>query len=189
MKRNGELILALVLLAWSVSSPAAQGPQCSPLLQHTVKTLQGEPRSLCDYSGRVLLIVNTASFCGYTSQYQGLEKLYKTYGDRGLVVLGFPSNDFGQQEPGNGEQIAKFCRLNYGVTFPMFEKSSVRGRAANPVFASLSIVAGTEPQWNFHKFLVDRGGKRAISFGSATEPTDPAVTAQIEKLLAEHAPH
>jgi glutathione peroxidase len=146
--------------------------------------LQEEPVSLCDFRGKVLLVVNTASQCGYTPQYEGLEKLYRRYKDRGLVVLGFPANDFGGQEPGSNKDIAQFCQINYGVTFPVFAKTAVIGAAANPLFRDLEARTGQRPRWNFHKYLIDRGGKPVAAFGAAVEPLDSRLTSQIEQLLA-----
>jgi glutathione peroxidase len=144
-----------------------------------------KPESLCQYRGKVLLVVNTASQCGYTPQYEGLEKLYKRYKDKGLVVLGFPSNDFGQQEPGTRTEIAKFCEANYGVTFPMFDKSSVAKGSVNPFYSRLTKATGTAPGWNFHKYLVDRSGTKVQSFATKVDPSDTKLVAEIEKLLAE----
>jgi glutathione peroxidase len=171
--------------------PSAGAPDagCPPLLRHTLNSLQtGQPQSLCQYGGKVVLIVNTASFCGYTNQYEGLEALYRKYKDRGLVVLGFPSNDYGGQEPGSNKEIADFCRTTYGVQFPMFEKTAGTRLAAHPLYAELVAKTGQAPQWNFHKYLVDRTGKRVESFGSTVEPGQRAFVAAIERLLAEKAP-
>jgi glutathione peroxidase len=143
-----------------------------------------EPVSLCAFRGKVLLVVNTASECGYTPQYDGLEKLYRRYRDKGFAVLGFPANDFGGQEPGTNKQIEQFCRVNYGITFPMFAKTSVVGANANPVFRNLAAQTGKPPRWNFHKYLVDRAGRPVAVFESAVEPEDPRVTKEVEKLLA-----
>ena len=139
--------------------------------------------SLCQFRGKVLLVVNTASQCGYTPQYEGLEKLYRRYRDRGLVILGFPANDFGGQEPGSNKEIARFCELNYGVTFPMFEKTSVVGANAHPLYRDLAAQTGKAPRWNFHKYLIDRAGQPVASFESKLEPSDPKLTGQIEKVL------
>ncbi|MDW8468426.1 MAG: glutathione peroxidase [Burkholderiales bacterium] len=174
-----EWLLALVLAA----APAGG---CPPLLDVAMPgLLDGKPQSLCQWRGKVLLVVNTASQCGYTPQYAGLERLWRRYRDRGLVVLGFPSNDFGGQEPGSNAEIARFCQVNYGVSFPMFEKSAVTGASANPVFARLAQASGSRPRWNFHKYLVDRSGAKAIAFDSGVGPEDPKLVAAIERLLAE----
>ena len=163
-------------------------PTCSPLLSHTFLRLQDEaPQSLCQYQGKVILAVNTASFCGFTSQYEGLEKIYAKYKDRGFVVLGFPSNDFGQQEPGSNKEIADFCKNTYDVKFPMFAKSVVSGSNPNPLFKMLIAKTGTTPKWNFYKYLIDRNGNVVDSFGSVTKPTSSSITSEIEKLLEEKA--
>jgi glutathione peroxidase len=143
-----------------------------------------ETVSLCQFKGKVVLIVNTASQCGFTPQYEGLESLYRRYKDRGLVVLGFPANNFGGQEPGSSQDIARFCQVNYGVSFPMFAKTSVVGPDANPLYRDLAAQSGQRPQWNFHKYLVDRNGAAVASFDSAVAPGDARITTQIERLLA-----
>jgi glutathione peroxidase len=168
---------------------AATAPEptadCPPLLRHTFNQLQtGEPQSLCRYQGKVLLIVNTASYCGYTRQYEALEAIYRKYKDRGLVVVGFPSNDF-SQEPGNSKEIAEFCRTTYGVQFPLYEKTTVAHLARNPFYGELAKATGQAPQWNFHKYVVDRTGKPVASFASATVPDAREITSLIEKLLEQ----
>jgi glutathione peroxidase len=150
--------------------------------------VSGKPQSLCEYSGKVVLAVNTASQCGYTPQYEGLEALYKRYQKRGLVVIGFPSNDFGGQEPGSNKEVAEFCQLNYGVSFPMFEKSAVSGPQANPFYVALAQRAGAAPRWNFHKYLIDRSGSRVLSFETGVTPNDARVAREIERMLAEQPP-
>ena len=140
------------------------------------------------YGGKVLLIVNTASKCGFTPQYEGLEALHASNAERGFAVLGFPSNDFMGQEPGSEEQIREFCTLTYGVKFPMFEKLVVRGKGAHPFYKELAQAAGEAPKWNFHKYLIDRNGKLVGSFGSRTAPDDPKLLEQIELLLAAPVP-
>ena len=183
----GLLIPAFSGAVWS--APEAGGPgssaaACPAILDRKLLNLQDESISLCDFQGKVLLVVNTASQCGYTPQYEGLEKLYRRYRERGLVVLGFPANDFGGQEPGSNKEIAQFCQVNYGVTFPVFAKTSVLGAAANPLFRDLEAKTGQRPRWNFHKYLVDRSGQPVAAFGAAVEPLDPRLTSQIERLLA-----
>ena len=176
------------LIGLSVYSPARAASACSPLLNHTFPRLQDEaPQNLCQYQGKVILAVNTASFCGFTSQYEGLEKIYAKYKDKGFVVLGFPSNDFGQQEPGSNKEIADFCKNTYDVKFPMFAKSSVSGSNPNPFFKMLIAKTGTTPKWNFYKYLIDRNGNVVDSFGSITKPTSSSITDQIQKLLEEKA--
>ena len=187
-KRLNKVAGWLFVLFFSISGIeiANAGPNCSPLLSHTFLRLQDEaPQSLCQYQGKVILAVNTASFCGFTSQYEGLEKIYAKYKDRGFVVLGFPSNDFGQQEPGSNKEIADFCKNTYDVKFPMFAKSNVSGSNPNPLFKMLIAKTGTTPKWNFYKYLIDRNGNVIDSFGSMTKPTSSSITNQIEKLLEE----
>ena len=175
-----------MLFVPSIRLAEAAPSNCSPLLSHTFPRLQDEaPQNLCQYQGKVLLVVNTASFCGFTSQYEGLEKIYAQYKDQGLVVLGFPSNDFGQQEPGSNKEIADFCANTYDVKFPMLAKSSVSGKQANPLFKMLIAKTGTSPKWNFYKYLIDRNGTVVDSFGSITKPTSSSITSEINKLLAE----
>lgn len=181
-------LLATALLfvghAFAQTASAAAAP-CPALLNHEFNRLQtGKPETLCQYRGQVLLIVNTASYCGYTHQYEGLEALYRKYKDRGLVVLGFPSNDFGAQEPGSNHEIAEFCRLTYGVQFPMFEKTSVASLKANPLYVELAARTGQSPKWNFHKYFVDRNGNPAGTFASKVEPDDSELLGTLEKLLA-----
>jgi glutathione peroxidase len=173
----------------NVASDADTPADCPALLRQRFNRLQtGESQSLCQFRGKVLLVVNTASYCSYTSQYEGLEALYRKYKGRGLVVVGFPSNDFGGQEPGTNQQIAQFCRLTYGVQFPMFEKSSVTKVASNPLFATLGAKTGVAPKWNFYKYVVDRKGQPIAGFGSRTTPDDRELTQFIEALLAERPP-
>jgi glutathione peroxidase len=153
---------------------------CPALLDRNMANLLDQPQSLCDYAGSVLLVVNTASECGYTPQYEGLEALYRKYKSRGLVVLGFPSNDFGGQEPGGNKDIAAFCVNQYAIDFPMFAKSELR---KNPLFADLIKASGAAPRWNFHKYLVDRSGARVQSFDTRVAPDDPKLVGAIERLL------
>jgi len=153
---------------------------CPALLDKSMTTIHDKPQSLCDYAGKVLLVVNTASQCGYTPQYEGLEALSRKYRARGLVVLGFPSNDFGGQEPGSNRQIAEFCVNQYAIDFPMFAKTELK---ANPLFAELAKATGQAPRWNFHKYLVDRGGKPVAAFPSAVAPDDPRLVSALEKIL------
>jgi len=180
-------IYTLIVAAFAASASAAPtgegGAACPSLLDHQFASLQDQQVSLCQFRGKVLLIVNTASQCGYTPQYEGLEKLYRRYSDKGLVVLGFPANDFGGQEPGSNKQIAQFCEVNYGVSFPMFAKTSVVGPNANPLYRELAAQTGKAPHWNFHKYLIDRSGKPVAAFESTVEPADAKITAQIERLL------
>ena len=167
--------------AEAASSVAA----CPALLDKTFPRLQDEkPQSLCQYRGQVILVVNTASYCGFTSQYKGLEEMYAKYKDQGLVVLGFPSNDFGQQEPDSSQKIADFCANTFGVKFPMFAKSSVKGPQANPLFAELAKLSGTTPKWNFYKYLIARDGRTVKSYNSLTAPDSRGLVADVERALA-----
>ena len=163
---------------------AATETACSGLLQQSFLRLQDEkPQSLCQYSGKVVVVVNTASFCGFTSQYEGLEALYAKYKDKGLVVLGFPSNDFAQ-ETGSNKEIADFCENTFGVKFPMFSKSSVTGKDANPLFRQLAAKTGTTPRWNFYKYVIGRDGRSVVSFNSMADPKSGRMVREIEKQLA-----
>ena len=168
------------------TTPTQPSATCPALLHYQFNRLQDDaPQNLCQYAGKVALIVNTASYCGYTSQYQGLEGLYAKYQGRGLVVLGFPSNDFGKQEPGSSKEIADFCFNTYGVKFPMFSKSVVSGATPNPLYQALAKTTGSKPQWNFHKYLVDRSGKVIATFASDVGPESPQVINAIEKALTQ----
>jgi len=180
-----RLITFAALLAITTATPVfGQTADCPALLRHTFNQLQtGEPQSLCRYQGKVVLVVNTASKCGYTPQYEGLEALYRKYKDRGLVVIGFPSNDFGGQEPGNNKQIAEFCRTTYGVQFPLYEKTTVTELSRNPLYLDLVRATGEPPKWNFHKYLVDRKGNAVASYVSDVEPDSRELIARIEALL------
>lgn len=170
---------------WAAGNTLAS---CPPILQHTFARLQDEkPQSLCQYSGKVVLIVNTASFCGFTGQYKGLEELYSRYKDKGLVVLGFPSNDF-SQETGTNQQIAEFCENTFGVKFPMFAKSSVKGPDASPLFRQLAQLSGTAPRWNFHKYLLARDGRLVDQFSSMTSPDSKGLVRAVEQQLAVATP-
>jgi glutathione peroxidase len=175
------------VLALAAAPSFAQSPaSCPSLLNQNFKRLQDEaPQNLCQYAGKVLLVVNTASYCGFTGQYEGLEKLFANYQRRGLVVLGFPSNDFGDQEPGDSKQIADFCFNTYGVKFPMFAKSSVVGKEANSLHAQLAKITGTAPQWNFHKYLIGRDGKALGSYSSKVTPDNRHLVADIERALVQ----
>ncbi|MBU8895049.1 glutathione peroxidase [Corallococcus sp. M34] len=145
--------------------------------------LNGTPEKLSSYQGKVVLVVNTASECGYTPQYAGLEKLYESYKDKGVVILGFPSNDFGGQEPGSSEQIAKFCELRFKVTFPMFEKVKTKGDGQSPVYEFLARDHGA-PKWNFHKYVVGKDGKVKAAFPSAVTPDSAELKAALDSALA-----
>ncbi len=188
-------LLVALAVSSTVARVQAQAPAaraepavaaCPALLQHTVPRLQDEkPQALCQYAGKVLVVVNTASFCGFTPQYAGLEALHAKYKDKGLVVLGFPSNDF-SQEGGSNKEIAAFCENTFGVKFPMFTKTTVTGKNAHPLYKQLaSQSGGAVPRWNFFKYVVGRDGQVAASFGSTTGPMDARLTRQVEQLLAK----
>ena len=176
-----KTLFASILLLISLPAVACD----SELLDQNFRQLASTDQiNLCEaYEGKVLLIVNTASKCGNTPQYDGLEKLYDQYGEEGLVVLGFPSNDFMGQEPGSEEKIEEFCRLTYGVQFPMFEKTSVKKDKAHPFYAALAESAGTYPTWNFHKYLIGRDGELIVEFSPRTQPYDAKLVAAVELAL------
>ena len=180
--RLHHLAVCAALLASIGHAHAADA--CPALLDRTLPRLEDEkPQNLCQYRGKVLLVVNTASYCGFTPQYKALEALHAKYAARGLVVLGFPSNDFGQQEPGSNKDIADFCESTFGVKFPMFSKTVVKGPQADPLYAELARRTGKSPGWNFHKYLVARDGVAVTSYASEVDPASPAFVAQVQKLL------
>ena len=181
----------LAFPAWAAGAPAAALPTaaapraCPALLQQDVLRLQDEkPQSLCQYSGKVVVVVNTASFCGFTPQYKSLEALYTHYQSRGLVVLGFPSNDF-SQESGSNKEIADFCESTFGVKFPMFTKTRVSGKDARPLFQQLAAKTGTPPRWNFYKYIIGRDGTAVTAFNSMTDPGNSKFVAELEKQLGK----
>ena len=187
LSRLSRAVRMAGLAGWALAGAsvhAGEAPSCPATLQHTFDRLQDEkPQSLCQYSGKVVLIVNTASYCGFTGQYQGLEALYARYKDRGLVVLGFPSNDFAQ-EKGSNKEIADFCENTFGVKFPMFAKSSVKGPEASPLYRQLAQLSGGAPRWNFHKYLLGRNGQLVESYSSLTAPDSKGLVRAIEQQLA-----
>lgn len=162
-------------------------PTCPALLQQTFPRLQDErPVNLCDHVGRVILVVNAAGRCGYTPHYKALEAIHQRYRERGFVVLGFPSNDFGGQEPGGNTEIASFCEDQFAVRFPMFAKSSVRGgkgMPVNPLFAALARQTGQPPRWTFHKYLITPDGTAVVSQAWARSPEDPVLIMDSERLI------
>ncbi len=188
---SGLVAMGLVLCsALAVPAGLAAADTPASVLDFTVADIDGRPQALAQYRGTVLLIVNVASKCGFTYQYEGLEQLHQRYRDRGLVILGFPSNDFLGQEPGTAEEIKTFCSLNYGVSFPLFAKIKVKGSKAEPLYQFLTSKKtngrfGGAISWNFNKFLVNRQGAVVARFGSKEEPTGPAMVAAIEAALAE----
>jgi glutathione peroxidase len=181
-----SLAQLLAIAAGLLAALPATAASCPALLSHSFPRLQDSaPQSLCQYQGKVVLVVNTASFCGFTGQYEGLETVYDKYKDRGLVVIGFPSNDFGDQEPGSNQEIADFCRMTYGVKFPMMAKTDIAAPKTNAFYKQLIAKAGARPKWNFHKYLIDRSGSRVESYSSLTAPESGNLIAQIERWLAE----
>lgn len=178
--------LSFLPLAQSASAAASVSAKasCPTLLNHQFDTLQGKKIDLCQYAGRVLLVVNTASYCGFTKQYEGLQALHDKYAERGLSVIGFPANDFGKQEPGSNAEVADFCERTFKVKFPMMAKSSVVEGNANPLHEALAKATGQRPKWNFHKYLIDRNAKVAGSFGSRVDPLSVELVTELERLLA-----
>jgi glutathione peroxidase len=161
---------------------AAAAGDSGPVLRGVYKRLNGARDDLADYRGRVVLVVNTATQCGFTPQFDGLEKLYRRYRGKGLVLLGFPANDFAGQEPRSNKDIATFCKNNYGVSFPMFAKTHVVGAHVNPLYSRLTSAKGA-PEWNFNKYLLDRRGRVVARFTQNTEPLDSGLVGRIRKLL------
>lgn len=185
MKPVHFLIMVTAMFSFFGFSSAQASTTQGHLLDHEARRLNSDEMvNLKDaYAGKVVLVVNTASKCAFTGQYEGLEALYATYRDRGLVVLGFPSNDFGGQEPGSEKQIQDFCRLTYSVKFPMFAKTTVKKGNADPLFEGLADAAGRYPKWNFHKYLIDRDGRMVDNFLSFTSPQSDTVIEAIERTL------
>jgi glutathione peroxidase len=189
-----ELLLFAALAVLGVGSAETRseptaGP--APLLGIEARRLDGPTEALARYRGQVLLVVNTASRCGYTPQYAGLQALYEQYRERGFTVLGFPSNDFAGQEPGSDSEIRAFCRSNYGVEFPMFSKVRVKGDDAHPLYrylTSLPEPLGGPVEWNFQKYLVDRSGRVVARYAPRVRPEDPRLVAEVERLLEETVP-
>jgi len=177
--------IIIFILAIVVFLPAIGQKETAPFYKFKSKSIDGKEISMKQYEGKIVLIVNTASKCGFTPQYEGLEKLYKTYKDKGLVILGFPCNQFASQEPGNAEEISKFCSLKYGVTFPMFDKIEVNGNNADPLYKylkeALPGTLGNDVKWNFTKFLLDKNGNPSKRYAPTTKPE--SITDDIEKLL------
>jgi len=186
-----KLLIAVLFTGWSLvvfaqaaDKNATEGGNCPATLDFKFPRLQDEKmQDLCQYKGKVVLVVNTASYCGFTSQYEGLESIYSKYASKGLVVIGFPSNDFGQQEPGSNKEIADFCKNTYGVKFPMMAKTVVSGSNANPMFKLLIEKTKTTPKWNFYKYLIDREGNVVNAYSSMVKPDSKTITSEIDKLL------
>src|SRR5688572_5353114 len=175
--------LSLLLPALLIAMPA-DAAQCT-LLSHKVDNILGEKEDLCQYAGKVVLVVNTASYCGFTPQYKGLQTLNEKYKSRGLVILGFPSNDFGAQEPGSNKEIADFCHRTYAVKFPMYAKTPVKAAGGSALYDDLAKVTGERPAWNFHKYLIGRDGKTVASFKSKVDPESKEFVARVEEYLAQ----
>ena len=167
-----------------MSSSTGMAASCATVLDHQLNNIKGESANLCQYSGKVVMVVNTASKCGYTPQYEGLQKVYDKYKDQGLVILGVPSNDFGKQEPGSNADVAEFCERLFKVKFPMLEKAVVTAPSANPLHEALAKASGQRPKWNFHKYIVSRDGKEVLSFGSNIAPTAEELDKALVRLLA-----
>jgi glutathione peroxidase len=173
-----KALLLTVLLGVSMMANAA----CSGIYNHQFTSLHGEAFNLCDYQDKPILVVNTASKCGFTPQFESLEGLYKKYKNQGLLVIGFPSNDF-RQDPGDNKQIGDFCKLTYAVEFPMMSKSSVTGKDANPLYKELAAKTGTAPQWNFYKYVILPGGKDISVHESSVLPDSDAILGKIKPYL------
>jgi glutathione peroxidase len=190
MSRTAVTIALLAVVATGVAAQTKGGGKVPEVLNFTMDSIVGQPVDLSKYQGNVVLIVNTASECGYTYQYEGLQKLHKKYAAQGLSILGFPSNDFGQQEPGTDTEIQQFCKANYGVEFAMFSKVQVLGRGKVPLYEYLTSKS-TDPKfageikWNFEKFLISRDGQILARFASEIEPESRQMTAAIESALAK----
>lgn len=184
--RRASLWLVVVLGAWALGAASEQATPTPSPLDFTLPRIDGMPQPLADYRGQVLLLVNVASRCGYTPQYEGLEALYDRYFERGFAVLGFPANDFKGQEPGSNTEIAEFCRATYGVEFPLFAKISVVGEEQHPLYRMLTGLPaplGGPVEWNFQKYLVDREGRVVARFAPRVAPEDPELVSWIERLL------
>lgn len=203
MKKIETAILILVVAAGlsckpkdeskDTTEPSQQAVAAESIYDFELDDIDGNPVKLSEYEGKVLLIVNVASECGFTPQYAGLQAIYKQYQDRGFAVLAFPANNFGSQEPGTNEQIKRFCTTAFGVTFPLFAKISVKGKDKHPLYQYLTATEpgrqfGGEIKWNFNKFLIDRTGHVAAVYASKTEPQAPQLTADIENALGPAAP-
>ncbi len=182
MKVKGLVVKAL--LALSLVSASGYANECPSVLKFMKRKLNSqETDNLCEsYGGKTVLVVNTASYCGFTPQFEGLEALYSEYKDKGLVVLGFPSHDFNQEDKDEGK-TAELCELTYGVKFPMFEPISVKGDDADPMYRMLTKATGKAPSWNFNKYLIDSSGQTITHYSSTTKPTDKAFIADVEAML------
>jgi len=187
MKTFATVLITIVIAIGSIPAQEKIKSMNAPIYNFTMKTLAGKEQALADFKGKVVMVVNTASFCGYTPQYKDLEAVYKQYKDKGFVIIGFPSNNFGKQEPGSDGDIAAFCERNYGVSFPMFSKISVKGSDIHPLYKYLTTETPFKEEiaWNFTKFLVDKNGNVAAKFPSKVKPNEKEVLAKIDELLAQ----
>lgn len=174
--------IKLLFIMTAFMSSSAFAGACPALLNHKFKTVTGAEVDLCQYAYRAILVVNTASRCGYTPQFSKLQALYDKYKEKGFVVVGFPSNDF-RQELTSNKEVGEFCQVNYGVSFPMMEKSSVTGANANPLYKQLTQFSGEQPGWNFHKYLISPGGKDVYSFATRLEPDAPEILGRLKPML------
>lgn len=183
LKRVATLAAALFLGLAMPQQPA----QAGPAHDFSFTSIDGEPLPMSRFQGRPVLLVNTASLCGFTYQYDGLQALYDTYRDQGLVVLGVPSNDFGKQEPGSATEIKEFCEVNFSINFPMTEKQTVRGKGAHPLYGWIEGQLGRKqmPRWNFYKYLIDGNGELVASWSNRTEPMSQDVRRAVEMVLSE----
>lgn len=182
-----KYFVLILLIAATVSAQTKKENVMPPFYSFTMKTIDGKEKSLADYKGKVVMVVNVASFCGYTPQYKELEAVYKKYKDQGFVIMGFPANDFGKQEPGSDADIKTFCERNYGVTFDLFSKITVLGDGIHPLYKYLTTETDFKGEiaWNFNKFLVDRNGNVVARYLHKIKPDAPEVVTKIEELLAK----
>ncbi len=177
-----KMLASVSLGLFTAMTSTISNAACPELYNHKITTLQGETLNLCDYQDKPILVVNTASKCGFTPQFEALEGLYKKYKDEGLLVIGFPSNDF-RQDPGDNKAIGDFCKMTYGVQFPMAAKSAVAGNNANPFYKQLAAKTGTVPKWNFYKYVIAPGGKEVTAFESTVAPDSAGLTAKFKPYL------
>ncbi len=185
-KLNSVIFMALFALGTLLAQETKKKME-TPIYNFTMKTIEGKDKSLADYIGKVVMIVNTASFCGNTPQYKQLEAIYEKYKDKGFAIIGFPANNFGKQEPGNDNDIKTFCEKNYGVTFDMFSKISVKGEDIHPLYKFLTTETGFKGDidWNFAKFLVDKNGNVVARFKAHMKPDEKEIMAKIDELVAQ----
>jgi len=182
-----HIVLAILLFASCAFAQTKKEKSMPPFYSYTMKTIDGKEKPLTDYKGKVLMVVNVASFCGNTPQYKQLEEVYEKYKDKGLAIAGFPANNFGQQEPGSDNDIKTFCEKNYGVTFDIFSKISVKGDDIHPLYKYLTTETNFKGdiEWNFAKFLVDKNGNVVARFGDKVKPDAKEVVAKIDELITQ----